>query len=264
LIFAGEEAQARRAGGRERDTRGISSASNAVVTMHQVKQAQRMRVMAVWMLLLAIQPGSAQTAARIYEDRTGAAAAVFPDAERAGSPLHERMAEVQRDLERKEDPLAASTAKRVVIAVRAAAALQKERPEAAPNPLEVTARSLGSVEKTYPDFGDPGSSFAKAFWELAPAVRAQLPEFDSTGAWPLAAGALAELRLAGKAGAGSGPDFGQHQIWMAVSGLSEWPPRGLPPSRAQSTITQTGADTWQSSDGVTITRTGAGNYQVKK
>ncbi|HYF37138.1 MAG TPA: hypothetical protein VD994_17695 [Prosthecobacter sp.] len=223
-----------------------------------------MKTLVLWLILAAALPAAGQMTARVYEDKVGAATAAFPDAERPGSPLHERVAEVQRELERKGDPLAESAVKRVIIAVRAAAALQKERPEAAPNALEVTERSLGVVEKTYGNLSDPGSAFAKAFWQLAPEVRAQLPDFNSTGAWPLAAGAMAEFKLAGKDGGRTNGDFGLHQSWMAVSGLPEWPPRERPASVTPATITQTGADTWQSSDGVTITRTGPGKYQVKK
>jgi hypothetical protein len=215
-------------------------------------------------LMLAALPVSGQVAARIYDDGAGTAAVAFPDADKAGSPLHERMTEMQRELERKGQPLAESGAKRVIVAVRAAAALQKERPEAAPNALEVTARCLGAIEKVYGDLGDPGSAFAKAFWEIVPEVRAQLPEFDSTGAWPLAAGAMAEFSVEGKAGARAGGDFSLHQRWMAASGATEWPPRERPAIRGKITITQTGADTWQSSDGVTITRSSAGQYQVRK
>lgn len=212
------------------------------------------------LLLTAGAPAAEPPAARLYEDAKGTAAAVFPDAGKTGSALHERMVAMERELEREGH----ATAKRIIVAVRAAAALQKERPEAAPNAADVTARSLGLVEKEYGDLSDPGSAFAKAFWEAVPEVRAQLPEFESTGAWPLAAGVLAEFKAEGKSNTQNGPDFHLYQCWLTASGRAEWPPRERPANAAAVKITQTGADTWQGSDGMTITRTGAAQYQVRK
>lgn len=201
---------------------------------------------------------AAQTSVRLYERPAETLAAVFPDAGKAGSPLHERMMRLQPETGNAGHP--------VILAVRAAAQLQQERPEAAPNVSDVTARCLGLVEKTYGPL-NASSSFAKAFWDYVPEVHAQLPDFRSTGAWPLAAGALAELKLQGspaKNGSRAGPDFSAHQHWMLASGSSEWPPKPPTQRPAPITLLQTSPDTWHLSDGTTLTRTGSGTYQVGK
>ncbi|MDZ4290178.1 MAG: hypothetical protein U0984_19585 [Prosthecobacter sp.] len=79
-----------------------------------------MKTLALWRMRTALL-AAGQLAARVYEDKTGSAATAFRDAEKAGSALHKRMGEIERELERKQDPLASSPTKRIIIAVRAAA-----------------------------------------------------------------------------------------------------------------------------------------------
>jgi hypothetical protein len=215
------------------------------------------------LLTAAVAFTQAQNGIKLYERAAEATAAAFPDAARSGSTLHARAGEMERDMERKNDPAFTSPGRPLIAVVRAAAQLQRERPEAAPNPLAVAARSLAVIEKEYGPL-NASSPFASAFWELVPEVRANLPDFNSTGAWPLAAGALTELRLAGSPGARSKGDFNMHQRWLSVGGGSEWPPKqgGLTPEKLA--VTQTGTESWQTTDGLTITRTGAGQYQVTR
>jgi hypothetical protein len=205
----------------------------------------------------------AQNGVKLYEHAVETVAAAFPDAARPGSTLHVRIGEAARDMERKNDPAFTSPGRPVIAVVRAAAQLQRERPEAAPNPLGVAARSLAVIEKEYGALNAP-SAFARTFWELVPEVRANLPDFNSTGAWPLAAGALAELRLAGSPGTRTGAGFQLHQGWLAVGGGSEWPPKSGTVSPEKLAVTQTGPETWQTADGLTITRASTGRYEVTK
>ena len=224
-----------------------------------------MRSLLTCLLILAVSSAAAQDDNRIYQGAEERAAKVFPDARSPGSPLNKGIAEVKAELEHNKDPLVHSAGMGIIAAVRAAAKLQKERPEAAPNPKDVAARCLGMVEKEYGDLNDPSSAFAKAFWEHVPEVRANLPEFNITGAWPLAAGAMAELQLSSRPTASSRASvtFDDHQRWLLVGGGTEWPPKDSTTVRNPITVTQTGPDTWLCSDGTTITRIGSTQYEVK-
>lgn len=83
---------------------------------------------AFWAVALVVTQARAQREPKVYDKSIDAVDVVFPDAAEPGSALHQRMTEMRRELERNGASQAADTPKAILVAIRAAAALQRERP----------------------------------------------------------------------------------------------------------------------------------------